>query len=98
MNSQLSRSKMPAVSISTKYRIAKKALAVMAETIKRVGFEKALRWAVDGSLALLDKEPNAPLATTYLSWSINLLNDSRLAKTDAEAEKLLQLCTLYRML
>lgn len=85
-------------SISHKYKIQKKDLAVALETIKKLGFEAALKWAFDGSCLKLEKDPDCPLATTYLSWSFNLVNDARAAKTESEAEKLFLLASFYRAL
>ena len=85
-------------SISHKYKIQKKDLAVALETIKKLGFDPALLWAFNGTCAKLDKDPDCPLATTYLSWSVNLLNDARASKTEQESEKFLLLANFYRTL
>ena len=84
--------------ISTKYRIQKRDLAATLETIKRVGFDAAMKLAFDGSILFLEKEPSNPVATTYLAWSINLLADSRATKSDADVKKFLQLHKFYRTL
>lgn len=89
---------MPMSSISHKYKIQKKDLAIALETIKRLGFDAALKWAFDGTCLKLEKDPDCPLATTYLSWSVNLLNDARSTKTEAEEEKLRLLANFYRLL
>lgn len=89
---------MAMTSISNKYKIPKRDLTATLETIKRIGFDEALRLAYDGSILFLQKEPAHPISTTYLAWSDNLLNDARAAKTDAENAKFLQLSKFYRLL
>lgn len=89
---------MTALTISTKYRIAKRDMAATLETIKKIGYDEALKFAFNGSMGLLDKEPGSPLATTYLAWSVNLLGDSRSTKSDTDKTKFLQLSNFYRTL
>lgn len=89
---------MTALTISTKYRIAKRDMAATLETIKKIGYDEALKFAFNGSLSLIEKDPGAPIATTYLAWSVNLLGDSRSAKADSDREKCLQLSGFYRTL
>lgn len=88
----------PMSSISHKYKIQKKDLAAALEAIKKMGLEAALKWAFDGTCVKLEKDPDCPLATTYLSWSINLVSDSRAAKSETESDKLLLLAGFYRTL
>lgn len=85
-------------SISHKYKIQKKDLAAALEAIKKMGLDAALKWAFDGTCAKLEKDPDCPLATTYLSWSFNLVSDARACKNEAEAEKFLMLAGFYRTL
>lgn len=92
------RQMQPMSSISHKYKIHKKDLAVALETIKKIGFDAALKWAFDGTCVKLEKDPDCPLATTYLSWSINLVNDARSCKNESESEKFLMLAKFYRTL
>lgn len=89
---------MAMTSINTKYKIPKRDLAATLETIKRIGFDEALRYAYDGSVLFLQKEPAHPIATTYLAWSGNLLSDARAAKSEPEQEKFFELSKFYRLL
>jgi hypothetical protein len=64
--------------------------------INDIGFENALKIAFDKVLEIMSKNPDAALATKWLSWSYNLSEDARVA-TDKK-EILLFLAKFYRRL
>lgn len=88
---------LPTMSVSTRYKITKRDLAATWDAIKQIGYDDALDMAFNGTIIAIEKDPNAALATNYLSWSCNLLLDHRGAKDD-EKEKFLILSRFYRTL
>lgn len=62
-----------------------------------MGFDRALDEAYDKALFLVSNSPESTLATEWLAWSYNLLQDSRTA-SDEVAEDLKVLATFYRKL
>jgi len=85
--------------ISTRYRIQESDLESTLDAIKSIGFVAALDLAYNGSIGLIKEDKDSTLATRFLSWSYNLLLDSRKAKSHkGRASDLLLLSNFYRQL
>jgi hypothetical protein len=57
-----------------------------------------LEAAIEGSHILLKQEPDRALPTTFLAWSINLMKDSRKARSKKKAKEFSMLSRFYRIL
>lgn len=86
------------MTLNTRQKIQKKDIQTTLESINKVGFDNALVAALEGSITHLIKDPTSPIAITYYSWSVNLLEDSRNAKQNIDFDKFLLLSSFYRIL
>lgn len=86
------------MNISTCYRIQERDQKLTLEIIRSIGFEQALEEAFLKALYLVANTPTSTLATEWLAWSHNLLEDSRKVESDEVANDLRLLASFYRKL
>jgi hypothetical protein len=84
--------------ISRRYRIEKHDQKLTLEIIRSLGFNKALEKAYSKALYLVANSPTSTLATEWLAWSYNLMDDSRDARNEDVASDLRLLASFYRKL
>lgn len=80
------------------HKIGEKEKSATISIINTIGFDNALEKAYQKALLLVETDPYSTLATTWLSWSENLLYDSRKPEFEKEREELLLLSKFYRFL
>lgn len=68
------------------------------EAISRLGYDRALSVAFEGSLLAIKEEPETLLPTTFLSWSLNLVDDGRKLRNKSKRSDYLLLAKFYRHL
>lgn len=86
------------LNISPAYRIEDKSRELTLEIIRNIGFDLALEEAYSKALYLVANSPTSTVATEWLAWSHNLLEDSRKAGPPEEIRDLLTLSSFYRKL
>lgn len=86
------------LNIGTSYRIEDKSRDLTLGIIKEIGFDEALDEAYCKALYLVANSPTSTLATEWLAWSHNLLEDSRKVNSTKIADDLRILSLFYRKL
>ena len=86
------------MNISTCYRIEERDQNITLGIIRSIGFEEALEEAFKKALYLVANTPTSTLATEWLAWSHNLLEDSRKLESEEVSSDLRLLASFYRKL
>jgi len=86
------------MNIKRKYRLEQNEQKLTLDVIRNIGFENALDVAYAKALYLVANDPKSTLATEWLAWSQNLLEESRGVSSKDVASDLALLAMFYRKL